>query len=104
MYYKIIKNNEVVDIVPSLSYVRISPKSQKILLCSQEQASGIVSSDSKTVWHLEGYYPFPGDEYETVKAIQINKEEYYQLKALNGKTPEEIIDNYTLYLIEEGLL
>lgn len=104
MYYKIVKNNQVVDVVDQLTYVRLSPKSGKILLCPQAEAQGIVSSDRKEVWHLNGFYNFPNNDYETVSAIRITKEEYNRLKVLNGKTPEEIIDEYTLSLIEGGLL
>lgn len=104
MYYKIIKNNKIVDITDHLSYVRLSPKSGRVLLCPQAEAQGIVSSDGKNIWHLNGFYDFPNDEYETVSAVKITKEEYHRLKALNGRTPEEIIDEYTLSLIEGGLL
>lgn len=104
MYYKIIKNNKIVDITDCLSYVRLSPKSGRVLLCPQAEAQGIVSSDGNSIWHLEGFYDFPSGEYETVFAIKITKEEYHRLKALNGRTPEEIIDEYTLALIEGGLI
>lgn len=104
MFYKVIKNNKVIDVTDSLTYVRISPKSGKILICTKAEASGIASSDRKTVWHLKGFYPFPSGDYETVEIETISKEEYRQLKMLCGKTPEEIIDEYTLMLIEEGLL
>jgi len=35
---------------------------------------------------------------------EIEEYEYKQLRALNMKTPEEIIDEYTLLLIEGGVL
>jgi hypothetical protein len=39
-----------------------------------------------------------------MELVEIDELEYKQLKALNGKTPEEIIDEYTLLLIEEGII
>ena len=104
MYYKIIKNNKVIDVVSHLSYVKLSPKSGKMLLCTHADAQGILSSDNATVWHLQGFYEFPTGEYDTVSIVKIDKEEYSQLKALNGKTPQEIIDEYTLLLIEGGII
>jgi hypothetical protein len=104
MYYKILKDNKIVSVIDNLSYVCLSPKSGRILLCNQDEAQGIVSSDGSTIWHLKGFYDFPFGDYEAVEAIAITKEEYHQWKALNGRTPEEIIDEYTLSLIEGGLL
>jgi hypothetical protein len=53
---------------------------------------------------VRGFHPLTRPGYETVDVYEIEEKEYHQLKALNGLTPEEIIDEYTLYLIEEGLL
>lgn len=104
MYYKIVKNNQTIDTVTSLRYVKFSPKSKKILLCPRKEASGIVSESGTTIWHLEGFYPFQEGQYETVKAVEITEEEYRRLTIFGGKTPEEIIDAYTLSLLEEGVL
>ena len=104
MYYKILKDGKVIEVTDNLQYVWIPSGSHRLLICSQRDAQGIVSMDGKTVWHLKGFYPFPTENYETVEAIEITKEEYHQLKVLNGKTAEEIIDEYTLSLIEGGLL
>ena len=104
MYYKILKDDKIIEVTDSLQYVWIPNGSKKLLICSQKDAQGVVSADGKTVWHLRGFYDFPFGNYETVEAIAITKEEYHQWKALNGRTPEEIIDEYTLSLIEGGLL
>lgn len=104
MYYKIMKDNKVVDVQIQLSFIKYCPIRKTTINSKVNEANGIVSSDGTTRWHLLGLRPFPVEGYETVEAIEISKEEYDSLKALNGKTPEEIIDNYTLYLIEEGLL
>ena len=102
-YYKLLQNEKIVDVADCLTYVRYNPKRNNIILSPIENAQGIVTENGN-YWHLRGFYNFPVGNYETVEAVEISKEEYLQLKALNGKTVEEIIDNYTLYLIEEGLL
>ena len=104
MYYKILKNKKVIDLLTSFSFVRYCPIRNSVINCGVQEANGIISSDGNFIWHLLGLRQFPVGEYDTVEAIEIDKDEYDKLKALNGKTPEEIIDNYTLYLIEEGLL
>lgn len=73
-------------------------------LANLSNAQGIMSSDERRFWHLRGLYRIPIEGYDTVDLVEISSEEYHQLKALNGKTPEEIIDEYTLALIEGGLL
>jgi hypothetical protein len=104
MFYKIIKDNKILEATTLLRYVRLSPKSGKILLATRGEAQGIISSDGKTVWHLKDYYNFPNGDYETVEAVEISEEEYRKITIFGGKTPEEIIDEYTLFLIEGGLL
>ena len=61
-------------------------------------------SDGAYVWHVKGLYGLPVDGYDTVELKTIDEYEYKQLKALNLKTPEEIIDEYTLLLINGGVL
>lgn len=103
MYYKVLKDEKVVDVLDYISYAKYD-KNNKPLLCLPSQAQMIVSSDRKKFWHIRGQYAVPVAGYETMELIEIDEHEYRQLKMLNGKTPEEIIDEYTLYLIEEGLL
>lgn len=103
MYYKILNNQKVVDVLDYLSYAKYNEKN-RLILCPPEQAQVIVASDGNGTWHVRGLYAVPGQTREKVDLVEIDEFEYKQLKALNGKTPEEIIDEYTLLLIEEGLL
>ena len=64
----------------------------------------IFSIRRKNIWHIETLYPIPVDGYDEVKLVEIDKYEYQQLKALNGRTPEEIFDDAILYLIDNGIL
>ena len=104
MFYKVLLNEKIIDVLDSLIYVRETRKKGSLVSCPRAEASGIVSSDGNKVWHLAGYVPFTNKNYETVSVVRISEEEYHKLKMLNGKTPEEIIDEYTLSLIEGGLL
>lgn len=104
MFYKVLKNGKVIDVLNQLIYLKYQPKHQKMLLCTEEDAQGILSSDQNEVWHEETLYKIPVPGYETVKIEEIDEHEYKQLKILNGKTPEEIVDAFVLTLINEGVI
>ena len=104
MYYKVIKNNKVIDVLDHLTYLKWQPKNKIMLLCDLDEAQAILSSDRNTVWHVEGLYDLNVDGYDAVELIQIDEFEYKQLKALNMKTPEAIIDSFLLTLIENDII
>lgn len=104
MYYKVLKNNKVIDVLDHLTFVKYQKKHNIMIACDRSQAQAIVSSSGEYVWHVKGLYGLPVDGYDTVELMKIDEYEYKQLKALNLKTPEEIIDEYTLLLINGGVL
>ena len=104
MFYKVIKDNKVVDVLDRLTYLRWQPKNKIIVLCGEGDAQAILGSDNNTIWHVEGFYDLPVSGYESVRLVEIDEFEFKRLKMLNGKTPEEIIDEYTMLLIEEGVI
>lgn len=104
MYYKVIYNNRVIDVLDYLVFLKYQPKHKIMIQCPESEAQGILSSDKNTIWHEISMYKIPVDGYDTVQLVEIDKYEYEQLKRLNGLTPEEIIDNYTLSLIEGGII
>lgn len=106
MYYKVIKDNKVIDVLDKLIFLRYQKKHNIMILCNEAEAQGILSSDKKHVWHEETLYNIPSEagEYDTVRLEEIDIYEYEKLKMLNGKTAEEIIDAYTLSLLEKGVL
>ena len=104
MFYKVMKNGRVIDVLPQLCFVKYQPKHDIMLVCTEREAQGIVSSDSKYIWHWSELPKIPKEGYDTVDVVEIDKYEYDQLKMLHYKTPEEIIDAYTLSLINGGML
>ena len=71
MYYKVIKNDEVVDVLNHILYIKYQEKHSLLLLCDITEAQAILSSDGKYGWHIEGLYNFPPE---------ISKYEYDKLK------------------------
>lgn len=104
MYYKVLKNDKVIDVLDHLSFVKYQKKHDIMIGCPKSEAQAITSSDGEYIWHVEGLYRIPTEGYDTVELIEIDEYEYKQLKVFNLKTPNEIIDEYTLLLFEEGVL
>lgn len=106
MYYKVLKDNKVIDVLDHLTYLKWQPKNKIMLLSDLGEAQAILGSDENTVWHVEGLYDLPVEagEYDTVKILEVDKYEYDQLKVLNGRSIQEILDEYTLLLIQEGII
>lgn len=103
--YKILKSGRVVDVLNKLIYVKWQPKHQIIVLCTENDAQGFLSSDGNHVWHEPSLYNFPEEcngKYDSIEIEEIDKFEYESLKALNYKTAEEIFDEAVLLMLERG--
>jgi hypothetical protein len=104
MYYKVLKNNRVIDVLDNLIYLKWEPKHKIMVLSDENQAQAILSSDKNTIWHEKTLYNVPVSGYDTVEVFEIDEYEYKQLKMLNMSTPEEIIDSFLLSLIENNII
>lgn len=104
MYYKVIKDGKVIDVLDQLSYVKYNEKHNCFLLTEKKYAQAILSSDGKYVWHINTLLAIPVPGYDTVELEYVDVYEYNRLKCLNMRTPEEILKEYTLQLLEGGIL
>ena len=104
MFYKVIKDNKVIDVLDKLIYLKYQPKHKIMVLCGEDDAQAILGSNKNTIWHEKTLYKIPVDGYETVEILPIDEFEYRQLKMLNCKSLSEILDEYTLLLLEEGII
>lgn len=104
MFYKVVKDDRVIDVLDKLIFLKYQPRHNVMVLCAEDEAQAILSSDKNTIWHETTFYNIPIDGYDTVSLIQIDEYEYMRLKMLNGKTPEEIIDSYTAMLVAQGII
>lgn len=84
MYFKVLKNGTVVDVLDHILYVRHQAKHDLLLLCDRKDAQAVLSSNGKYGWHIAGLYNFPpnNEEYEIV---EISKYEYDKLKNSLGR-------------------
>lgn len=106
MFYKIVKDDKVIDVLDQLIYLKYQPKHGVMVLCSEDEAQAILSSDKNTIWHERTLYNIPvySNCYDTVDAIEISEFEYKQLKMLGCKSLDEVLEEYTLLLISEGVI
>lgn len=104
MFYKVIKDNKVIDVLDNITYLKWQPKHKIMILTDVNDAQAILSSDKETVWHEKNLYAIPVDGYETVELVEIDQREYRQLKALNMMSPEEVIDAFMLTLLEDNII
>lgn len=104
MYYKVIKDNKVIDVLDHLIYLKWQQKNKIMLLTDENDAQAILASNGNTIWHVEGFYDLLVEGYDTVKLVEISQFEYEKLKMLNLNTPEEIIDAFVMYLLEENII
>ena len=104
MFYKVMKNNKVIDVLDNLIYLKWDSKHKIMVLTDENDAEAILSSSKDDIWHVKGFYKVPVDGYETVEIFEIDKFEYRKLKALNGKTAEQIADEVILDLINSGII
>lgn len=104
MYYKVIYNNKVIDVLDKIVYCRYQLKHRILLLSDEKNAQGILSSDGETAYHLSSNNPFDVDIFKTVVLEEIDEQEYKRLKMYNLNTPEEMAEYILLDLMERGIL
>lgn len=104
MYYKVIKDGKTIDVLDDLVFLKYQKKHDIMLVCNGEEAQAILSSDGETIWHEETLNEIPVNRYDTVRIEQIDEHEYRQLLNLSLMHPSDIIEEYTLSLIEMGVL
>lgn len=105
MYYKVLKDNKVIDVLDQLIYLKYQPKHKIMVLSDENQAQAILGSDGNTIWHERTLYNIPVEnDYDVVDLVEISKFEYDKLRVLNLKTPQEIVDETILYLLENNII
>lgn len=104
MFYKVIKNNKVIDVLDQLVYLKYQPKHKTMVLSDENEAQAILSSDKNTIWHERTLYNIPVEGYDTVDVQEIDDVEYKQLKMFSCQSLSEVLDEYTLLLIQEGVI
>lgn len=101
MYYKVIYNDKVIDVLDRLVYLKYQAKHNRMLFCGESEAQAIFSSDKSEIWHVDGMCDLPVDGYETVRLEMIDKYEYKRFKALSLGTVEDVIDEFVMSIVND---
>lgn len=79
MYYKVMNNNMVIDLLTEVRWVRYLPVSKRLIATDSQSANGIMGSDNDSVYHILGRpYTFDG-EIKSVSLMVIDQKEYEYL-------------------------
>lgn len=106
MYYKVLKNDKVIDVLNGVTYLKWQPKNKIMVLSDENEAQAILSSDTNTIWHERTLRKIPvnAGEYDNVELVEIDEYEYKQLRMFACRSLDEVLEEYTLLLIEEGVI
>lgn len=106
-YYKVIKDEKVIDVLnkDEIHYLKYSKKHGRMFnAVGIHEAQAIFSSTREHIWHVNYLHEIPVEGYDTVKLEEIDVYEYNKLKFELATSIEEILDSYTMLLIERGVL
>ena len=81
MYYKLMNNDMVVDLLQEIHYVRYLPNSKRWINTDILSANGILSGDGEKVYKLNGKSCAYPEELVSVRLVKIEEAEYNTLAA-----------------------
>ena len=90
--YKVMENNMVIDLLPSISYIRFLPKQKRAVLTDSQTANGIIASDGNIFYHLCGRPNTFINNEKSVTIVEIGEEEYNILQNQQAMRDKENAD------------
>lgn len=93
MYYKVIQDKKIIDVLDSLVFVRKQIVHGLLIICTQDYAEGLLSSDGNSIWFSKDFIDDNIHSYPEVSVIEIEELEYTLLKRAleaNKEVVEEI--------------
>ena len=72
--YKIIENNQIIDVMEQLSFIKYLAKSKRMISVDERQANGIMSSDGKIVYHIAGTPNTFADAKHSIRYVEIDED------------------------------
>lgn len=87
MYYKVLKDGKIIDVLDKIVYCKHQMKHDIVLLCKINEAQLFLSSDENYAWHDYSLRRLPKEvtKYETVELVKISELEYETIKHLSLK-------------------
>lgn len=79
MFYKVLHNNMLTDLLTEVRYIRYLPKQKKMVGTDSQSANGVMGSDHNTIYHLVGKPNTFEVELKSVEVIKISEDEFNRL-------------------------
>lgn len=88
MYFILVNDNTIVDVINVIRYVCENPRNGVVLLCDEEHRQGILSYDGSTIYQLADK-PFMNGDYDAVELVETVESEFIRLRGLidDGENP-----------------
>lgn len=99
--YKIMENNQIIDVIKDIKFVKYLPRSKRMISVDERQANGCLSSDENEVYHIYGRPYLFSEPKRTIKYVAIDEEEYLTLTTQMQKN-QELVNR--IYYLEQKLL
>ena len=96
MYFKVIQDDKIIDVLSDIVYVRKQVVHNRLIACDKDRAEGVLSSNGDNIWFVESFIETNINGYPIVKFIEIKQEEFEILKAALDNGQEELdnqVDN-----------
>lgn len=94
--YKFIYNNNVIDVVDKIKYLRYLEKSKRTVVTDSSSANCVQGSDNITVYGMQGAILPASAKYKIVTVKHITRTEYDKLKKLLSNNEIVSGDSYEL--------
>ena len=72
MFYKVLKDGNVIDTLDVLVLLKWQPKHNVMVLSDERDAQAVLSSDQSTIWHLRGLPKIPAQNFDTVELVAVD--------------------------------
>ena len=79
MFYKLMNNDIVADLLRKVCYVRYLPKSKRWVITDEQSAHGVRGSDQDTIYLLEGRVCAYPESLTQIRVVEISEEEYVKM-------------------------
>lgn len=79
MYYMVIKDKTIIDVLSNVIFVRTQVVHNRLMVCNQEYAEGILSSDTNTIYYASDFIEENVKNYPVVSLVEIDEEKYNSL-------------------------
>ena len=89
MFYKLMNNDIVADVLRKVNFVRYLPRAQRWVGTDPQSAHGVIGSDGNTIYRLEGKSQTYPEALTSVKVVEISEEEYIALAQQSARQRKE---------------